>query len=356
MKVSLRKKAVSDNRHSLYLDVYKEGKRSYEFLKLYLFRKPQNELDKQHNKETARLAQEIRAKRQLLLDHNDYDSIPTFAKSIDFFVFMDNYLESYKKADNRMISSTINKFKRFLREEMNITSLKVKDLSENICSDFKEYLEAHHTGEGISSYFARFKKIVKQAYKEGLLQKNPCENLTVKKSSGLEKDVLSFEEMQRLANAHCGNPEVRRAFLFSLNTGLRWCDVKVLKWKHIDGEKLKIEQSKTNIQAIIDLNPTSMKLAGERSKPTETVFELPSHTGALKVLKNWVARAGIEKHITWHCARHSFGVSLLMVGTDIKSVSSLLGHTSLKHTEKYTRVVNDQKKKAVNALPEIEGI
>ena len=74
----------------------------------------------------------------------------------------------------------------------------------------------------------------------------------------------------------------------------------------------------------------------------------------LKALSKWVAEAGIEKHITWHCARHSFAVNILNKGANIKTVSSLLGHSTLKYTEKYTRAVDSLKEMAINSLPELK--
>ena len=59
---------------------------------------------------------------------------------------------------------------------------------------------------------------------------------------------------------------------------------------------------------------------------------------------------GITKHITWHCARHSFAVNLLNAGANIKTVSALLGHASIKMTEKYLHVVDALKQKAINSL------
>ena len=71
-------------------------------------------------------------------------------------------------------------------------------------------------------------------------------------------------------------------------------------------------------------------------------------------MKRWVKRAGIDKHISWHCARHSFAVNILNNGANIKTVASLLGHSGLKHTEKYTRAVDKLKEEAINSLPELK--
>ena len=75
----------------------------------------------------------------------------------------------------------------------------------------------------------------------------------------------------------------------------------------------------------------------------------------LKALGRWCKRAGIDKHITWHCGRHSFAVNILNNGANIKTVASLLGHSGLKHTEKYTRAVDELKKNAINSLPELSN-
>ena len=85
----------------------------------------------------------------------------------------------------------------------------------------------------------------------------------------------------------------------------------------------------------------------------EFIFCLPSTNGVNKVLKNWAIKAGIEKHLTFHCARHTFGTLLAYYETDIYTISNLLGHSSLKHTTKYVRVSEELKKRAVNSIPKI---
>ena len=62
----------------------------------------------------------------------------------------------------------------------------------------------------------------------------------------------------------------------------------------------------------------------------------------------------LAEPITFHCARHSFAVNILNNGANIKTVASLLGHSGLKHTEKYTRAVDKLKEEAINSLPELK--
>lgn len=86
----------------------------------------------------------------------------------------------------------------------------------------------------------------------------------------------------------------------------------------------------------------------------DLVFSLPSHTMCLKALRRWTNRAGIDKHITWHCARHSFGTNMAATaaqkGFSVRVVQEMMGHSSLKYTERYTRVVDEQKKAAMAEL------
>jgi integrase len=136
-----------------------------------------------------------------------------------------------------------------------------------------------------------------------------------------------------------------------------------LKYKNIDysNKLLMFEQAKTKGHSaasgvVIPLNDNLLSLVGEASTDTKenAIFNLPSHTMCLKALRRWTKRAGITKHITWHCARHSFAVNILNNGANIKTVASLLGHSGLKHTEKYTRAVDSLKEAAINSLPQLK--
>lgn len=163
------------------------------------------------------------------------------------------------------------------------------------------------------------------------------------------------------------NPNVRRAFIFCLYTGVRFCDVKDLMYSDIDysTKKIKFNQRKTQGHSSkswvdIPLNEGLLPLLGEQPIDEEgnltdgRIFNLPSQSMCLRSLKHWVKLAGINKHISWHCARHSFAVNILNNGANIKTVASLLGHSGLRHTEKYTRAVDSLKDDAVNSLPKVE--
>lgn len=356
MAVYLRKKKLSGGRQSYYLDIWHGEKRYYEFLKLYTTRS-KNPIDKKTNEAMRELAESIRAKRSQELAASDHDYIPKFKRDTDFLAYFQAFKEAYKNKDIRLVTGALKYFTTFLNDK-GIKYLPIKKLDEQLCRDFKNYLESKVHGETISNYFKKFRAAIQAAVKEKLLLTDVSENVKIVKSDGLKKDILNQDEIILLSKAKCGNDQVKRAFFFSLNTGLRFCDVKALTWQNIDNEKIRFTQAKTKntskaANLTIDLNKTALNMISGRGKPDELVFTLPSHTACLKDLKNWVKAAKIEKHITWHCARHSIAVNLLDNGTDVKTVASVLGHSGLAHVDKYLRVIDERKKQAVNRLPEI---
>lgn len=116
--------------------------------------------------------------------------------------------------------------------------------------------------------------------------------------------------------------------------------MKDLTYKNIDYtyHLLKFEQNKTkghsaNSGVVIPLNDGLLSLIGKAPEDLETsIFNLP----------------------TYETSRHSFAVNILNNGANIKTVASLLGHSGLKHTEKYTRAVDKLKSEAINSLPELK--
>jgi len=350
MSVTLRKRKNSDGTTTLLLDIYHNGKRKYEFLKQCKLIKPTNPIDRQLNKEKLELAEKIMHNRSLEIESNNYDITPKFKNRIDFIDYFENYNNTYGKKDIRVLQACLNKFKEFLKEE-NIKSLNSNELDENLMHNFKEYLESTLNGTSPATYFKRFKKVLAQGVRDKIYTVSPALNVSIKENEGIMKDVLTFDEIRLLFNTDCPNKEVKRAFLFSCLTGLRFCDIETLKWNNINNGILKHIQAKTSAPVTINLNNDAIALLGTPNDEKEHVFNLPSHTACLKNLKTWTKKAEVNKKITWHCARHSFATNIIFYGSDINSASSLLGHNSFKYTQKYVRVVESLKEKAVQNLP-----
>lgn len=376
-------KILSDGRESLFLDyyfgytmVYDEAKdkivarknRKREYLKRYLWQAPRTPEERKENKETLELAKKIRFERgQELLESVDGYRLKK-DRQINFLDYFQAYNDRYTKKDIRMMQIALQRFKDFLNDTPEYKkyskSIKPEQLNKDMMLAFTEYLQSRSIGEGAKSIYQRFKKVIKYAIEHDVMTKSPCTGVVIKVDDQiLRKDVLSLDEEQALISTHYEgeNPNIRRAFIMCLYCGLRFCDVKDLTFANVDfaNKLLKFEQNKTkghsaNSGVIIPLNDGLLRLIGE---PTEgqtrdsLIFPLPSYEMCLKALKRWVKRAGIDKHISWHCARHSFAVNILNNGANIKTVASLLGHSGLKHTEKYTRAIDKLKEDAINSLP-----
>ena len=355
MSVTLRKRKNKDGTTSLLLDIYYNGNRHTEFLKELKLTKASNPLDREKNSDNLNLAKKIAIKRAQELESNNYQVISSNKDKVDFLPYLDSYTANYKKNDLRNMQGAVNKFKLFLTDK-NIKALTSKQVNETLIIGYKDYLEEKCKGEGAASYFARFKKILKQAVRDKLFLVSPASEITIKKGDSFTKDILTSEEIQKLASAKCPNQEVKRAFLFSCLTGLRFVDVNALKWQSIDlgNQLLSVTQSKTGRKIANKIHPSAAAILGAPRKKEEKVFTLPSHTACLKDLKSWLKDAKIEKHITWHCARHSFGTNIIFYGADVNTASHLLGHASLKFTQRYTHVVKSLKEKAIDNLPQIE--
>ena len=342
--------------------------RRKENLSLYLIDKPRTPAERQQNKETLELAVRIRAEREQEFKESMLGYRLKKDRNMNFLDYFQAYINDYTKKDIRMVQIALSRFKDFLREHypMYEFSIKPELITKDMMEQFVAYLQSRSVGEGAKSIFQRFKKVIHYAIDHDVMLKDPCKGVTCKVDSQiLRKDVLSPEEIQRLIACHYENenPNVRRAFIFCLYCGLRFCDVKDLTYRNIDysNKLLKFEQTKTkghsaNSGVVIPLNDGILSLVGTPPDGNKDalIFSLPSYESCCKSVKRWVKRAGIDKHISWHCARHSFAVNILNNGANIKTVASLLGHSGLKHTEKYTRAVDKLKEEAINSLPELK--
>jgi integrase/recombinase XerD len=350
MSVLLRKRKNADGSTSLRLDIYNNGQRTIETLKHLKLVKGSSVMDRETNKQNLQQAESIRVTRAAELEANSYSMISDAGKKTIITVWMQSFVNSYPKKDKRNMQGALNRFKEYLLE-IKKQGLVFGSLTPLHIEDFIDYLESNSTGEGANSYFSRFKKMVKQAYRQRLLKENVLDFVKRKvKGKAKKKDILTLDELKRLGATPTESNEVRRAFLFSCVTGLRWCDIKVLQWGNIDGNNLSIIQSKTGAEVKIPLNETALNLLDKPKKKNEFVFDLPTANGANKTLKAWVKRAKIDKAITWHNARHSFGTNLIFNEVDILTTSKLLGHSSMKHTQRYVDASNEMKENATKAI------
>ena len=206
-----------------------------------------------------------------------------------------------------------------------------------------------------ANYFSIFKAALKLAFVDGYLMTDIAAATKNIPHEERRREHLTLEELNALANTPCDQPIMKRAALFSALTGLRHCDIQKLTWGEIrkegSGYHLDFTQQKTKGVEYMPVSEQAVQLCGEPGKPKQLVFPgLPDPSWISRPLKRWVESAGITRKITFHCFRHTYATLQLAGGTDIYTVSKMLGHTNVRTTQVYAKVVDEKKEKAANTI------
>lgn len=372
-------KVLTDGKESLFLDVYFGAKkndsgkvkidRQREYLHLYLYPNIKTPIQKKQDDETLLLAKKIRFERgqQLLEDKEGY-RLQSANKDINFISFFRDYYDSYTKKNKRVVKVALTRFLDFLRDTPEYTKyrdyIRPQQITREMVEDYADYLQSRSKGKGANVIFGCFKQVVNYGLEHDVFKKDPCKGVIIRfDKMQLSKEYFSENEIQQLISFEPSkrmNPDIRRAFILSLMCGIRFCDVKDLTFENVDysNKILKFEQNKTkghsaNSGVVIPLTDDVLNLIGvPQHDKTERIFaKLPSYQACHNALENWVKAAGIKKHITWHCARHTFATIIVKNGTDVKTTASLLGHSSIMYVQRYAHLVDEMKRKAVASLP-----
>lgn len=342
--ITLREKPLKDGRISLYLDIYEDGQRRYEFLKLYILPET-NDKARADNRYTRKLADTIRGKRLVEAQNTAFG----FAQKRDKVLLLPAF-EKFRKGRN---SSLYDAISAHLREHCS-ADMKVAQINERWVNGYISYLEDRGASQNsISKYIGSLRVFWGWAKKKGIVSTNPFENVEVNTKDAV-REYLTIEELQRLAQTPT-KYKIRNPFLFSCFTGLRWSDVIKLRWGDVEQSsgrtRIKFRQQKTSTQEYMDLNSQAVELMGERDEDDAIIFKIGDKSN--DKIKKWVKSAGIKKHITFHCARHTFATMLLTLDTDIYTVSKLLGHTNISTTQIYAKIVDKKKQEAVDKIPQL---
>lgn len=366
-KVTLRKKSISQNRHSLYLDFYppitnpETGKPTRrEFLGLYLKSKPKTQPDKHYNKETLLLAQSITSKRQLDLSQEEYGFIKKKAKTVDFIEYFRTLTLKQKGVDYDLWNACGKYLETFTNGK--IQSVQINEV---FCNDFREYLlhtnctrsEKNKLSQNSSHcYFNRFRNSIKQAHTDGILKQDLFPKIKPIPAKESNREYLTQEELQVLVQTDCSLPWLRQAALFSALCGLRWIDIEKLTWDEIrhsnkDGPSIKFRQQKTQGEEHLPISQQALSILGTPGKQGEKVFPDMRYSSFINQhFKHWILKAGITKDITFHNMRHTYATLLLSLGVDIYTLSKMLGHRSIGSTVIYGKVIDKKKQEAANVI------
>ena len=368
--IRLRKRKLATGNTSLYLDVYRNGVRQYEYLKLYLIPEKTRE-DKDKNKQTLQLAEAIKAKRTVELHNNEFGftNRRTQVRFFDFFeklIYHDGDGAERQKGCASGWRATAAFLHQYERRDITFA-----DIDSAWINGFKHFLDTRAvtltgTGRPIAQntkglYLSKLRACLRVARLRGMLTEDPFVGVKNYQDEDAEREYLTIEELRTLIQYPCEYEGVRRAFIFSCLTGVRISDVRKLRWGDVQQQgaftRIIFRQKKTKGIEYLDINAQAVQMMGARQHDNDIVFTgIPKNqTSVNEIIKRWVLSAGIRKNITYHCSRHTFAVMMLDIGADLYTVSKLLGHRDIHTTQIYARVLDKNKQKAVENIPNIFG-
>lgn len=367
--VSIRERKRKGGIIGLYLEIYRgytttekgniKPTRKRQTLDYFLYENPKNASQRSHNKEVKRKVEAIKGQTLKELINNKYGFTSETKVKLDF-------LKYFEKLTNERLSSkgnygnwdsVLKHLKKYVGNNISFESVDTE-----FCKGFKEYLEKATTKSGsklsnnsITSYFNKFRASLNQAIEDEIILSNPAQKISIPKVIEQEREFLTEEEVKRLSETECRYEVLKRAFLFSCLTGLRWADVQKLEWnqlkKEADGWKIVFHQQKTKGLQYQYIPDQAKNLLKKPIEGHERIFVGLRYSSYMNTaLSQWMLKARITKNITFHCARHTYACMLLEKGVDIYTVSKLLGHKEVRTTQIYAKILDKGKANAVKTL------
>ncbi|MBB1194153.1 site-specific integrase [Flavobacterium sp. SOK18b] len=375
MNITLKKKKLKNGKFSLYLEYYKgstlnlDGKRihlrDFEYLKLYPNQDPKTAAEKKENKEIDTLSEQILSIRKAEYFQGKFD-IKNTSKSkrlfLDYFIEKtEEKIDSPKNYGNWTATSL--HLKRCIS-----SNLTFDEVDENFVKRVRLYFDKEAKTKSDTplsinskySYYNKFKACLRAAFDDGYLSINYASKTKSFEQAESQREYLTHQELQSLANTPCKYEILKRAFIASALSGLRWSDINTLVWSEVRDEdngvsRINFRQQKTEGVEYLYISNQIRELFGERQDPSERVFKGLKYSAVYNnEIVRWCNRAGISKHITFHSARHTNAVLLLENGADIYTVSKRLGHREIRTTAIYAKIVDQKMKEAANLIPNIK--
>jgi integrase len=374
INVTLRKRTLPSGRITLYLDffppVYNPKTREFsrrEYLGLYMVSKPKSNIDKEMNAENLRKAEIICANR--LNELNKQQIYTPFEQERlrlieigekSFLKYLKQTAESKIGINSEIWRCAIIHFEMFLKNE----DILMREIDVTVIEDFRDYIlkakSIRRKNQFLAqntalSYFNKIKATLRKAYKKGFLQTDVNAAVESIKEQESQRNFLIMEEASRLFRTPCKKEIVKRVCMFSLLTGIRYSDIAKLTWEEIqysksEGYYIRFKQQKTDRPVTLPISQEAFEFLGETNEQYKRVFYDLKKWDVDRLLPIWVKDASIEKHITFHCFRHTYATLQMAAGTDIFTVSKMLGHKNIKTTQIYTKIIDEKKRETTNKI------
>lgn len=376
--VRLRMKPLKNGGISLYLDIYVEGVRRYEFLRLYL-KEELTAADRHENQRTLQLANAIKGKRLVEIQNNHFGFTNTkVAQNADFIAYMKKNVRcgGHGNGTKEMVNNVAKKLYEYSRRRV----IPFKMIDKQFCLGFIDFLKNCRSkgrlnkqfkvaiplaDKSIYSYYSIFSSNLRRAYKDEIISENPLSRIhsdDIPKNPKTERGFLTEEEVKTLYATPCKHDFVKTIFLFGCTTGLRLSDIVSLCWENLtyykDGSIVcKKKQVKTGNIVEFPMSDAAKKLLPPRyNGSTGLIWGWKLHKGTVEhCIQKWLVSAGITRRITFHCSRHTFATLMLTKGADLYVVSKLLGHSDISSTQIYAKVVDQRKKEAIDLMPDFKS-
>lgn len=380
--VKIRFRELKNGNTSIYLDIYVNGVREYEFLNVYL--KPEKtRADKLWNKEQLRLANAVKSERIVSIQNGEFGFKDLKrARKLNFITYLEGMAETYESngqtACGVLMRSAIRRLVDYKGKVVPFSSVTKEyligfiDYLNNEKYDFdkkgRKRADKPRKLSGVykEALFARVMVALNKAEREGIILKNPGKSIDASlKPRAEEKSraFLTLDEVKKISETeYRPQNDIKPAFMFACFTGLRYSDIYKLTWGELtvgpDGTmRLDTKMKKTGKDIFIPLSDNAIAWLPERGDATDNArifFKLPDQVGNADArLHTLTKKAGITKHVSFHVARHTFATLTLTYGADLYTVSKLLGHANMRTTQIYAKIVDENKRKAVNLIPSL---
>ena len=346
-QVRLRSRKLKGGASSLYLDIYSKGMRRYEYLHLYL-REERTPNDRNLNAETLRVAEALRARAMIEFQRRE-GGLPV-GSSMTVASLLDQWLDTRKGRS----AGTLEVWRGWVNrvKEFPLAQALVKDAGKEWWRRYGKWVRVQKLNATTQyHYLSRMRSVLKWAVAEGMMKESPCEGERLSVPPRSERVWLTVEEVRKLKEKGCGNALWERSFLFGCVTGLRYSDIRDLKWSDVQDRRIVKRIVKTGKVEYVDLNAQALELMGRPA--SGAVFpRLPQKASYVdQYLRRWAREAGLKKRVTFHTSRHTFAVLMLSAGVDIYTLSRLLGHSSVTTTQIYADIADARRREAVEKLP-----
>lgn len=261
---------------------------------------------------------------------------------------------------------TITYLREYLRINFKNRSLPLSQINAEFITGFYEFLRRQKKNghNSSSSLMCCLKAMLLPAVKSRVIRINPFESFIMKREQ-IDRGFLELHELNALEDLKGLSKKMalkRDAFLFACFTGLPYSDINKLNSSHIikdnDGSYLlKISRTKTGIESIIPLLPKAEAILAKYS-PTNDIrdfkWNIPCNQKFNSGLKELAKLAGINKPLFVHLGRHTFATTItLSNGVSLETVAKMLGHSTIKHTQVYAKVVASKVKNEMAAIKKL---